>query len=104
MTQLSHDCAHHKKDIAGITDMKQLAEMIGDLHYETLAELFKEIGLKLARDAGNDCNNGRTELGMNLLDASLSTIKTYHSIMNAWKISKPFMQQDNERPPARPPA
>lgn len=33
------DCKNHKKEVAGISDMKVLAEAIGDLHYEALAEV-----------------------------------------------------------------
>jgi len=37
------DCSQHKKEVAGILDMKVLAEMIGDLHYETLAEFLNSL-------------------------------------------------------------
>lgn len=48
------NCSQHKKEVAGISDMKVLAEMQGDLHYETMAQLFKELGDKLASDGLKD--------------------------------------------------
>ena len=87
------DCSKHKKEVAGISDMKELAEMIGDLHYETLQELLKQLAFKLSRDAGNDMEEGRMKLGIALLDASLNTLKVFRSIEQAWQISKPFMNQ-----------
>lgn len=86
------NCSQHKKEVAGISDMKQLAEMIGDLHYETLTELMRQLAFKISRDAGNDLNIGRNDLGVALVDTSLNILKVYRSVDRAWQISKPFMQ------------
>lgn len=103
MTQQRDNCSHHKKDIAGITDMKQLAEMIGDLHYETLAELLFELQTKLHNDGMKDLKAGRFKLASKLHIASSHVYEASNQIESAWQISKPFMQQNNERPPERPP-
>jgi putative IMPACT (imprinted ancient) family translation regulator len=90
-----NDCSKHKKDIAGITDMKVLAEMIGDLHYETLAELFKELSKKFNQDSRKDWKNKRVQLSIRLKDASISTKSTFISINQLWQISEPFMIEQN---------
>lgn len=87
------DCSKHKKEVAGISDMKVLAEMIGDLHYETMQDLFLQVSLKLAGDAGKDCNEGRTKLGIEILDAAIGVLKSHQSVKKAWQISKPFMEK-----------
>jgi hypothetical protein len=85
------DCSNHKKEVAGITDMKILAEMVGDLHYEALQEFVGRLGIKLYRDCISDRAAGRTELGYALLDASEKLTEAGYFISKAWKISKPFM-------------
>lgn len=90
------DCSQHKRDVAGITDMKQLAEIIGDLHYETLAELFKELSKKFHRDSRKDWKHKRIQLSIRLKDASISTKSTFVSINQLWDISKPFMNHENK--------
>lgn len=96
------DCLNHKKEVAGISDMKVLAEMIGDLHYETLAHLLYEMNIKLYRDASNDFAGNRIDLSNNLHAASNRIQEAAKYIYRAWQISKPFMT--SERPPHRPPA
>jgi hypothetical protein len=85
-------CSQHKKSVAGISDMKQLAEMIGDLHYESLAELLFRLNEKLLNDGGMDCMAGRTELGITLFTAADKVMEARIFISKAWGISKPFME------------
>jgi hypothetical protein len=87
------DCSKHKREIAGITDMKILGEMIGDLHYEALAELFHHLEDKLWKDGNKDFDAGRTKLGDNLIDASFGVQQAHYHIDRAWEISKPFMDK-----------
>jgi hypothetical protein len=88
------NCSNHPKDIAGITDMKVLAEMIGDLHYETLEELLAQLANKLHVDAKKDLQAGRTELSDKLFDACYSMAQCETFISEAWKICKPFMNEE----------
>jgi len=85
------DCAKHKKDVAGIADMKVLAEMIGDLHYETLAELMTHLTDKLEDDCIRDKRAGRVDLATVLYEASKYIRFARFKISQAWNISKPFM-------------
>lgn len=86
------NCEKHKKEIAGISDMKVLAEMIGDLHYESLTEFLDRLCDKLLLDAAKDRAKGRKDLA-NVLEYSANHIYEAHVEMEtAWQISKPFMK------------
>lgn len=85
------DCSQHKKDILGETDMKVLAEMIGDLHYESLAELFKHLSNKILKDGTNDLRKNKDRLASELYSVSGNLSEAYKGIKKAWQISKPFM-------------
>lgn len=85
------NCSNHKRDVAGISDMKELAAMIGDLHYEALAELLKELGEKLEGDGLNDLRGGRRGLAENLCHAAIGMRGVAIRIRWAWNISKPYM-------------
>ncbi len=81
------NCSQHEKDILGISDMKVIARMIGDLHYETLHALLFELSNKIYNDATNDAEDGRQKLdktSYHLKEASMS-------MKEVWQISKPFM-------------
>lgn len=80
-------CSNHKKEIVGISDMKMLAEMIGDLDYETLADLLKYLYDKLQKDGQKDIDGGRTSLGNELLDAAFSVDAASSHIEKAWQIT-----------------
>lgn len=85
-------CEQHKKDLFGQTDMKVVAEAIGDLRYETFAELLDYLANKLARDAINDAKGGRYQLATELNCASQKVHETFDHIESAWHYSKPFME------------
>lgn len=89
-----NNCSEHNKEIAGIADMKQLAEMIGDLHYETLAELFDHLERKFYSDSQNDADGGRVRLSAALNRASFNMRWANRNIQSAWNISKAFMIDD----------
>lgn len=90
-----NDCSNHKKDVAGISDMKVLAEMIGDLHYETLTILFNYLVIKINEDGHNDWMAGRDQLAAELKCAATQLLKAANNIEKAWQISKPFMKNQN---------
>jgi hypothetical protein len=87
-----NNCSKHKKEVEGISDMKKLAEIIGDLHYETLTELFRRLYEKLYSDAIKDEEAGRVKLADKLKDAAFEMRKAQHFIFEALEISKPFMK------------
>lgn len=91
MRHVSPNCSGHPKELLGVADMKKIAEMIGDLHYETLADLLERLYYKLWEDSNKDRDNARTKLGDNLYDAGASISQAAYHIKRAWEISKPFM-------------
>lgn len=88
------DCRSHKKQVAGISDMKVLAEAIGDLHYEVLSDLLYRLTLKINMDAQKDLEADRFELSKRLENAAFCIRDAYIEIFAAWKISKPFMTKN----------
>lgn len=87
------NCENHKKEVAGISDMKELAELIGDLHYETLSELLNALALKINTDGTRDFNSGRKLLGEILVDCSDRLSEAGDCIIAAWQVCKPFMKK-----------
>ena len=85
------DCSKHKKEIAGISDMKVFAEEVGDLHYETLTQFLYYLSKKIGEDANKDYSGGRDKLAGALQDAEASVFESSLRIEKAWQISKPFM-------------
>lgn len=89
------DCGNHKKDLFGHTDMKEVAEAIGDLHYETLTILITEIGNKIGEDERRDAKAGRKQLAAHLFIASEHLKSAAFDINKALEISKPFMKKED---------
>jgi hypothetical protein len=85
-------CENHKKEVAGIADMQVLAEMIGDLHYETLKQLLHELSVKISNDAMSDYLAGREKIAKELSTGTMALMKAASAINRAWEISKPFMK------------
>ena len=88
-------CEKHKKEIEGY-DLKELANKIGDLHYEALAELLLLVSKKLYNDSTKDLKNKKEQLANQLLFASTEVHKSSIHIKTAWYISKPFMSKKEE--------
>lgn len=85
------NCSNHRKDLFGQTDMRHVAEDIGNLHYNSLMNLLRYLSEKLQRDAWLDFKAGRKNLGSSLANASRSIEEAHRCIKSAWKISEPFM-------------
>jgi len=89
---MDSDCSKHKKDVAGITDMKVLAEMVGDLHYEALTDFMICLARKIDDDADVDFDAGRRKISAELYRVAFSIYDAKSAIQKAWEISKPFMK------------
>lgn len=93
MTQeLKPDCSNHKRDVLGISDMAELANLIGDLHYETLSLLLDKLADKIYLDAAKDRADGRVLLSevLELIASDIYSASIYSE--KAWQICKPFME------------
>lgn len=91
------NCEKHKRDLFGETDMKKVAEAIGDLHYEALAELLLRLNEKLGSDAKIDEEGNRTLLSKKLWLAKGGIYTAYTNIVIASAISKPFMDNTENK-------
>ena len=91
------DCSNHKKEVAGISDMKDLANRIGDLHYETLADLLDNLSDKIFLDSVKDNSEGRKKLSSALEKAAYQIMFSSMNIYKAYDISKPFMDKKNKQ-------
>jgi len=84
----------HKSHVKHYPDPKILAEEIGNLKYDSLANLFQELSNKFLKDAKADSFRGRKKLAK-YLDALYS-----HSQMmkfeaeKLWKICEPYMKEN----------
>ncbi len=80
-------------------DFERLAEEIGDLRYDSLAEFLELLAKKLSIDAGKDRDRGRRHLSDSLYEAKDSLTKAAGSISVAWRICEPHMPpSDNDLP------
>lgn len=86
------DCSRHKKEVAGISDMKQLAEMVGDLHYESLTQFLGALAEKISMDGHKDEANYREKLAGQLSNVASCLAKASIHSRRAWEICKPFMK------------
>lgn len=86
------DCSKHKTDLAGISDMRKLAEMIGDMNYKTLVDLFFFLSLKFSGDAHADLIKGRDQLAaeLNMIATEMGSARM--RMFKAWTISKKYME------------
>lgn len=72
--------------------MEDLANDIGDLHYEELSKLLFNLSHKIKSDGFKDLKSGRHKLSTALLESSHYINKAGAQIDKAWTISKPHMK------------
>lgn len=73
---------------------EQLAEDLGNLYYDALADLLKLCSDKLARDALADHGRGRPKLAGELEACSEHLAAAARHIESAWAICKPHVPVD----------
>ncbi len=82
----------HKTDIEKYEgSMKKLCEDIGDLQYDSLAELFGLLSDKISNDGLKDRNRNRIKLASCLENTSNLLQEAKKEIDKAWKICEPYM-------------
>jgi hypothetical protein len=85
-------CEKHKRIIEKYNGtLKELANDIGDLHYQELVTLFNDISIKLFFDGEKDKAAGRIKLGDALNLTSKKMLATAKKMKKVWDISKPYM-------------
>lgn len=76
------------------TDLKELAEDIGNLQYDSLAEFLQYLSDKLKRDCVADLKRKRPQLSIYLFLCSTYLNRASEIIKNTWRICKPYMNED----------
>ena len=75
-------------------DLEQLAEDIGNLRYDALAEFLSALSYKLKRDSRADKKRGREKLAQGLDDMGYKLLLAKIDAEIIWDISKPHMNLD----------
>ncbi len=78
-----------------------LAEVLGDLKYDQLAEFLGHLSTKIATDAEKDRLRGRTQLALALYRAANHIQSSSEAIDKAWDICEPFMPSSGKDPAPR---
>jgi hypothetical protein len=88
----------HKKSIEKYNgSLQELANDVGDLHYESLVEFLSLLEKKLYDDSLKDKKSGRVKLSNQLYQASSLIGISSFKIEKAWEISKPYMNEGENK-------
>lgn len=83
----------HKDQIDGYEGSPaDLAEAIGDLKYDALANFLALLAAKIEKDGAKDRNRGRIQLATSLEESAKNLRSAKSSIDIAWQISAPYMK------------
>jgi hypothetical protein len=74
----------------------QLAEEIGDLYYNALAELLGQLAAKMAADSAADSRRGRPRLAGELAACAEHLKVASQHIQSAWAICAPHVREPRE--------
>ena len=72
---------------------EELAEDIGNLRYDALADLLKLLLDKINQDSESDLSKNRVKLAACLKQCSLELNQASIAIDNAWEICEPYCQE-----------
>ena len=72
--------------------LEALAEDIGNLRYDALAEFLKLLSDKIDRDGKSDLSRNRVKLAACLKECSLELNQASITIDKAWEICEPYCQ------------
>jgi hypothetical protein len=72
----------------------ELAENIGDLFYDSLSGLLKELSAKISSDGQKDHNRGRTKLAKELFTCAEHLNSASKHISKAWDICTPYVDKE----------
>lgn len=82
------------------TSPTALAETLGNLKYDQLADFLNLLSAKIATDAEKDRLRGRTQLALSLYRAVSHIQQSASAIDKAWHICKPHMPRGNKPTPS----
>jgi hypothetical protein len=76
---------------------EKLAEDIGDLYYDSLADFFRLLAAKLKKDGASDKSRGRIKLSNELFACSEKLSEAAQHIDIAWKICEPYVASNDSK-------
>lgn len=83
----------HKDEVENYRgSMEELAEEIGNLKYDALANFLTLLSEKIEKDGAKDAARGRTQLAGHLKYCSEKLKEAKVAIDKAWVISEPYMK------------
>lgn len=94
---MSNDCSQHTKEVAGISDMEVLAEMIENMSYEQHPKLFKELAKRYKERSRSDWKEGKVQLSIRGKAISNLLKYAYVPANEMRQISKPFMAKTTKK-------
>ena len=95
---LDENLLKHKHDVENYQGTKQqLAEEIGNLFYDSLAEFLDLLSAKIEKDSKADEARGRVKLAANLHECAIKLTEASADISKAWKICEPYMHHNNDK-------
>ncbi len=87
----------HKKALSLFgDDWTQLAERLGDLRYDALAEFLLAMSEKMEKDADADLGRKRPKLATELYTSAEELKAASEAIFRAWEICVPFMEDTSD--------
>jgi hypothetical protein len=82
----------HRTDVERyLGTLRQLADDLGDLRYDALAEFLGLLAAKLAADAAQDEGRGRRRLSALLRETSHHLTEAAESLNRTWRLCEPYM-------------
>lgn len=91
------DCKNHTREVEKYDgSLWQLANDVGNLHYDSLNIFLKFLGDKLVIDAKKDYGARRTKIAGELALAAAAIKDAEKFALKAWETSKPFMTKKPE--------
>lgn len=83
----------HKDEVENYQgSMEELAEEVGNLKYDALANFLALLSEKIEKDGAKDASRGRIQLAGNLQVCAEKLKEAQSSIDKAWIISEPYMK------------
>jgi len=88
--QMKNNCSKHIVP-EYLSDLKQIAEDIGNMPYDKVVEFFDHFEKKLKKDAKSDFKDGRLKLYTLLSVCIVRTKNIKQSFENVWDLCKRYM-------------
>lgn len=91
------NCSKHPLTVPGYEDLESLAQAVENLRYDALSQFLSHLGRAIWHRALADQDAGKQQLARELSRADNHITDAQLDIDKAWKICKPYMDEDNSR-------